>query len=536
MTTKASKSKKRGIESIENEDNTNHTEKNHTNDKNNKTKANEDNKVKVSEGNDKVITVDSDEEDTKTISEPKSFIPTLWRPYRSLGFITNSVPFVVSYEETNTFITLCIGKAFHTLEGQHLKTTTVSLNQPKKITAMEMIKNRVFTSCGVDINCYEYGHILYTLQGHKKPVTILQKFGEFLLSVDQDNNFICWDLEAKNPLVEKRFPDIHITALIHPTTYLNKILFGSSEGKLILFNIKTMQLVYTFSGWGSEVTCIAQSSVVDVVAIGLKNGTILVHNLKFDKTVMQFKQSGMVTTLSFRNDGPSFLVSGDLVGNVHIWDLEQSSLKHIMKEAHKGKIVKLQFLNQEPILISSGDDNSVKMWIFDLPDGLPRVLRFRSGHNGSPHLVKFYDEEIILSANASSLRWMHVKVDNLNEELSQKLQDQKKVSVQKNLRSRITDIDLNPLQEKIWESIITTHQDSKYVFTWSGHNRYHNTKALKPPAETGGVITAACISSCGHFVVEGTINVRIHKFNIQSGEHMGGINNAHSKSITGLQD
>lgn len=49
------------------------------------------------------------------------------------------------------------------------------------------------------------------------------------------------------------------------------------------------------------VTCVEQSPAVDVVAIGLTNGNIIIHNLKLDKTVTQFHQAeGAVTSMSFR--------------------------------------------------------------------------------------------------------------------------------------------------------------------------------------------------------------------------------------------
>lgn len=55
----------------------------------------------------------------------------------------------------------------------------------------------------------------------------------------------------------------------HPPTYLNKMLFGSQEGTIQLWNLKTKKLVYGFKGWGSPVLCIEPSPAIDVVAVGL---------------------------------------------------------------------------------------------------------------------------------------------------------------------------------------------------------------------------------------------------------------------------
>ena len=47
--------------------------------------------------------------------------------------------------------------------------------------------------------------------------------------------------------------------------------------------------------------CIYQAPAVDVVGIGLQSGKIILHNLKFDETVMSFHQEwGPVIGLTFR--------------------------------------------------------------------------------------------------------------------------------------------------------------------------------------------------------------------------------------------
>lgn len=51
-----------------------------------------------------------------------------------------------------------------------------------------------------------------------------------------------------------------VTVVMHPSTYLNKILFGSKQGSLQLWNIKQNKLVYTFDGWDEPVTVVEQVS------------------------------------------------------------------------------------------------------------------------------------------------------------------------------------------------------------------------------------------------------------------------------------
>jgi U3 small nucleolar RNA-associated protein 21 len=50
-----------------------------------------------------------------------------------------------------------------------------------------------------------------------------------------------------------------------------------------------------------RVLYVAQAPAVDVLAIGFADGRIVLHHLKHDKTMMEFKQDwGEVTALSFR--------------------------------------------------------------------------------------------------------------------------------------------------------------------------------------------------------------------------------------------
>jgi len=57
----------------------------------------------------------------------------------------------------------------------------------------------------------------------------------------------------------------------------------------------------------------------------------------------------------------------------------------------------------QPVLMTSGGDNSVKQWIFDNQDGTARLLKFRAGHSAPPTHVTFYgrDSWIVLQYSTS---------------------------------------------------------------------------------------------------------------------------------------
>lgn len=61
-------------------------------------------------------------------------------------------------------------------------------------------------------------------------------------------------------------------------------------------------------------------------------------------------------------DGQPVLASASSSGHIALWDLNSGGrLLHIMRGAHDGAINAVEWIPGQPILISSGEDNSVKV-------------------------------------------------------------------------------------------------------------------------------------------------------------------------------
>ena len=139
----------------------------------------------------------------------------------------------------------------------------------------------------------------------------------------------------------------------------------------------------------SKILVIEQSPMIDIVGLGYESGKIIVINLKQDKILFTFSQDSPVRSLSFSSDPSiekSLLASCTTDGNILFWDLNDKKIHSVIQKAHNAKSIdKIQFLNNEPVLISSsGDDNSIKMWLFDIEHGsnvAPRLLKERGGHS-----------------------------------------------------------------------------------------------------------------------------------------------------------
>jgi WD40 repeat protein len=63
-------------------------------------------------------------------------------------------------------------------------------------------------------------------------------------------------------------------------------------------------------------------------------------------------------------DGQPLLASGGSSGVISIWNLEKKRLHSVVREAHDGVITSLHFFANEPVLMSSSADNSIKVSFF----------------------------------------------------------------------------------------------------------------------------------------------------------------------------
>lgn len=102
--------------------------------------------------------------------------------------------------------------------------------------------------------------------GHKQEVRLLLPMGDQLISADSGGDVIVWDVQEGGEqsgrgschshlavpimLFSGYLTDVYmrlnfdpntfdVSAMMHPSTYLNKVLLGSSQGALQLWNIKT---------------------------------------------------------------------------------------------------------------------------------------------------------------------------------------------------------------------------------------------------------------------------------------------------------
>ncbi|KAJ9056786.1 rRNA-processing protein utp21 [Entomophthora muscae] len=287
-----------------------------------------------------------------------------------------------------------------------------------------------------------------------------------------------------------------------------------------LWNIKNRKLIYSFKPFGSPITCLVQSPIVDVLGVGLLDGSILLYNIKQDKLLFSFKQQGKVSAITFRTDEQHHMASSSMNGDIAIWDLDSRKLFHVIKKAHSGNIPSIQYLNNQNLLVSSGEDNSLKQWISDGHDHMPRLFKFRSGHSAPPTQIQYYYGGSIMSASQDcTLRQFSCFKDNRSKELSQgklgKMAKEFDVDIESLRLPPITQLAVHNAQQKRFDNLLSIHLGQPGVCTWSVIRGAIGNHMLTPPGNA--LPKAVAISHCGHFGLVGTASGEVHLFNMQSG-------------------
>ncbi|GAM24765.1 hypothetical protein SAMD00019534_079400 [Acytostelium subglobosum LB1] len=453
----------------------------------------------------------------------------LFKPYRALGYITSNAPFKLRSENLIYTIMVSIGNSFQLISSDKLIPYLTSNAQDGKIKTMQFYgKEHFLTNRKNDIIIWKGQNIEQTFSKHTAAVTQLMVLDNILLSLSKNNELLMWDLRTRL-FLDQQLP-VHsaaqftITSIVHPQGYFNKVLLGSQQGKMQLWNLKTCKLIYTFNGWGASVVSLVQSPVVNIVAVGLVDGRIILHDLKQDATVATFTQKGSVTSISFRSDGTAHMATGTTVGKINIWDLEKKRLV-VSIRAHKAAVGSAEYLRDEPILISNGADNAIKVWTFhNTLLNEPTVLRERSGHSTPPTGVDFFncDLDDILTLSPTSLRLM-----NLNFSFSNRY-----LSPGKEPMDHLQSFALNPRHNRFFDTAVSFVAESRTVNTWNVAHFTIGSHKLQLSTN----ISAVTMSSCGHFAIVGCVDGQLVKFNVQSGVKRGSAskNHSHAKAITSI--
>ena len=527
-------------------------------------------------------------------------------PFRTVGLVSpTSVPFTsIPLGKTTFQITTSVGRSLQTydlLKGLNL----VFLSRPQTpqpITAIHAFRDRVFVAwggsnadAGAGVWVLKRGRRIGELEAVDHPsIHTILSFGTWIIGCTHStiqvwtaaNSEHYTTITPPNPVGGSAAHALTGHACTIPT-YLNKVFVGRTDGNVDVYNVRTGKLVHSILSPSLDcgaVSALTPTSALGLIAVAYNDGTLCIHDIDSGEISLRLKQPGAkrpITSIAFRSDG---LGAGDdgrkdgtmatasiETGDITLWDLnEEGRVAGVLRGAHdisntsRGSgVAKIEFLSNQPVLISSGLDNSLKSWIFDQTpfSPVPRPLHARSGHAAPVTALKFLPSasdgseaagKWLMSAGLDRSLWaFSLRRDGQSTEISQGnvKSKSKKVGHLLNEAPATDQLKVAPIidiacslnrdggmgaiggamwsnpkmnnaeQANItgWESVVTTHEGDKFARTWS----WGRKKAGRWVFETGdhSPATSVAVTSCGTFALVGSSTGSLDMFNLQSGIH-----------------
>ncbi|GAA5893733.1 rRNA-processing protein UTP21 [Sporobolomyces salmoneus] len=329
------------------------------------------------------------------------------------------------------------------------------------------------------------------------------------------------------------------TKVVHPASYLNKVVVASKEGDLAVWNIRTGSCIHTFSlstilptssssslNSSTAITALAQSPAIDVLGIGFANGSCVLFDVRMGESLGRVRfdgdGAGEVSCISFRNDDlAQTLAVASTSGHIALFDLNhEMKLMHLVRNAHEGAVGGIEWVVGQPLFMTNGADNSMKQWLLDTPTAAPRLLKQRSGHHAPPHLVRYYGDDgkaLLTAGKDHSLRYTSVVRDSRGYELSQGSIARKATRLDVKPSSLklplITSLAYSTSRSKDWDDVVTVSNEEARGRSWSVEGK----RVGKFTFEATGKVTVSTVTACGNFGLVGSSTGQVVAYNMQSG-------------------
>ncbi|CAF3817831.1 unnamed protein product [Rotaria magnacalcarata] len=312
----------------------------------------------------------------------------LFSSYRALGLVTNHVPCILRIHQRHSshLLLTAIGKVFHAYRLNTLQVLLVSDAHPEDIQVLASNSRLVFAAAGSTIYVYRrVFHLHQTLTDHKSDIKHLLPFGdEHLVSVDESNTLRVWDIQSGSVYLSLEFntQNFHITSLLHPATYVNKLLVTSRQDdgpiKFAAKNPSKRLKSSPYATAHSFSLCGISFDSLNTRLISCdSNGNIKLWRLKTktlisSSSIINQENSDEKITITkmivHRDSGLIALAFNDYT--IKIFDFDTMTCKCIRTfktNSHKEEITALAFMPDARWLLSTSLDKTMRIW--DIPSG-----------------------------------------------------------------------------------------------------------------------------------------------------------------------
>ncbi|SCU77654.1 LAMI_0A01882g1_1 [Lachancea mirantina] len=489
-------------------------------------------------------------------------VSKIFAPFRVIGKVSNAVPFAVGTLGSTFYIVTSVGKTFQMYDAGNLHLLFISEEETEStITVLASHFHYVYAGFSNKVGIYRRGRLehLIKLVDDDATVTNICAFGHFLCISTASNQVHVY---GKKEISDKFATVLHtrfsisslqggeIVGLHHLPTYLNKLIVVT-KSNLLLYNVRAGKLLFSSNEFADQITTAEPAPVLDVIALGTTSGNFHLFNVRKGRITRTIKTPSRISCLSFRTDGSPHIAVGSTNGDLIFYDLDRKSRIHVLKNIHRenfGGVVKATFLNGQPIIVTSGNDNQLKEYVFDpslsqadseVVVQPPRFLRSRGGHSQPPSYISFADDQshFLLSASKDRSVWtFSLRKDAQSQELSQRLHKKQGGgriggSTLKEKFPEVVAMAIENARQGDWENVVTAHNGEAFARTWNSATKRVGRWTL--PTSDGGFSKSVAMSACGNFALVGSSNGGIGVYNLQSGIPRKKYR-LHTKAVTGI--
>ena len=152
-----------------------------------------------------------------------------------MGYYASAIPFSVVKSDEDILIASSVGEhAFYVYDSAHLNLAYVSKYIVEEITWIQASSDGyVYTALhsrdGEDIIvCWKKMHKVMQFEGHNRRIVKFLVVGEFLFSLAEQGEFMIFN-RLKGTLMRTVNFACDFDDFIHPSTYVNKLLFSGPD-------------------------------------------------------------------------------------------------------------------------------------------------------------------------------------------------------------------------------------------------------------------------------------------------------------------
>ncbi|CAD7957554.1 unnamed protein product [Amoebophrya sp. A120] len=193
-------------------------------------------------------------------------VPTsvLFRPTRTVGVVTDRIPFSLQKLGNNDFLTVGSHNSYQVYDCDTLRLSYLSPEFNEKVRAVCTIGETTLTAFAEEVVIWKKQVEIGRLQQCPNVRNMLNIGGQYVAlwaaadgeitgGVDHASLKI-YNLQtnALHGRITLESPMDRVTSVTTVPTYLNKILIGTQEGKLLLYNVKTLKQVFAFQNHHSD--------------------------------------------------------------------------------------------------------------------------------------------------------------------------------------------------------------------------------------------------------------------------------------------